>query len=96
MDTTNDNALPGRLRGLRKQREPSKEALSQKALAQTLGLPYNTYSNWERGLSQPNADNLRQLALYFGVSVDYLLGLTDHPSPSPRPPGDHPQRHEAT
>ena len=41
----------------------------------------------DRDLSQ--ADNipipvLKELALYFDTSVDYLLGLTNHPTPYPR------------
>ena len=27
---------------------------------------------------------LKELALYFDTSVDYLLGLTNHPTPYPR------------
>ena len=27
---------------------------------------------------------LKELALYFDTSVDYLLGLTNHPEPYPR------------
>ena len=32
-------------------------------------------SNYEMGIRMPTVDSLCELALFFGVSVDYLLGL---------------------
>ena len=48
--------------------------LSQKYVAVTLGVAAPSVSNWESGKSRPTAENLKQLAKLFGVSVDYLLG----------------------
>ena len=34
---------------------------------------------YERSEREPNADALIKLADYFGVSIDYLTGMTDKP-----------------
>lgn len=39
-----------------------------------------TPTNWKKGVS-PKASIVREAAEYFHVSTDYLLGLTDDPSP---------------
>jgi transcriptional regulator with XRE-family HTH domain len=38
-------------------------------------VPQSTLSDWKRGRSMPKIDKLQKLADYFGVSVDYLMGL---------------------
>lgn len=62
--------LYNRLRELRE-----RENISQNALANTLGITRASVNAWEMGISAPNAQSLIMLAHYFGVSVDYLLGL---------------------
>lgn len=58
--------------------------LSQTDMAQLLNIHQTTYSDYElERLNIPN-DVLRQLALHFHTSVDYLLGLTDVKQPYPR------------
>ena len=55
-----------------------KEAnLSQQRLADKLGVSRSTIAMWESGASQPDHSSIRQMALLFHVSADYLLGLTD-------------------
>lgn len=54
-----------------------KRGLSKQALADLLEINRVTYSNWELGKSQPNFVSLAQIAKLFGVSTDYLLGLTN-------------------
>ena len=44
----------------------------------------NTYSQYEIGVLNYPLDVVIRLAEYYGVSVDYLVGLTDEPSPYPR------------
>jgi transcriptional regulator with XRE-family HTH domain len=34
-------------------------------------------SYWETGKQEPCAEAIYKLAAYFGVSADYILGLTD-------------------
>ena len=86
VEESDDRTLPGRLLNLRKERE-----LSQRELARKAGIPFNSYCNWERGHNEPTLANLKRLANFFGVSIDYLLGETDIKKPYPHPPDDHPQ-----
>jgi len=58
-----------RIRELRK-----KSRLSQQALADQIGVFRNTISNWETGYSQISLENAKNVAEYFGVTIDYLLG----------------------
>lgn len=50
-----------------------------KELAHYLHVSVGTISNYENGVHSPDLDTLQQLARYYGVSADYLLGLTDCP-----------------
>lgn len=58
-----------RIRDLRKE-----SRLSQQALADQIGVFRNTISNWETGYSQISLENAKNVAEYFGVTIDYLLG----------------------
>ena len=53
------------------------KGIQQKDLAATLGICANTLSQYENGKREPDNDTLVELADYFGVSVDYLLGRID-------------------
>ena len=64
-----------RLRELRKN-----AGLSQKEFAKIFGAAQNTVSQWETGTRSIDDKTLCELAAYFGVSVDYLLGLSDEKS----------------
>ncbi|MDV5988032.1 UNVERIFIED_CONTAM: helix-turn-helix domain-containing protein [Streptococcus canis] len=48
--------------------------LTQKELAEQLGIKQNTYSDWERGKTQPNLDNIIKLANILDTTTDELLG----------------------
>ena len=39
-------------------------------------------SRWERGENEPSLENAKYLSMYFDVSLDYLIGLTDIRTPS--------------
>ena len=54
----------------------------QKDVANWLGIDRTTYVKYERGQSSPDHDVLLELANYFSVSVDYLLGKSDTPAVS--------------
>ena len=59
-----------RLKSLRKE-----VGLSQRELAEEVGVSYRTIQNWENGVNQIKPDKAQLLADYFGVSVGYLLGI---------------------
>ena len=52
-----------------------REGISQSALAKALGATRAAVNAWEMGISNPSMQSLIELAQYFHVSVDYLLGL---------------------
>ncbi len=37
------------------------------------GVTQSTLSDWKRGRSTPKSDNMKKIADYFGVTVDYLM-----------------------
>lgn len=49
--------------------------LTQAALGRKINRSKTVISNYEMGIRMPTVDSLCELALFFGVSVDYLLGL---------------------
>ena len=61
--------LPPNLKILREKRNENQEVI-----ATYMGIARNTYTNWERGSSSPDVKQVQQLALYFAVSLDDLIG----------------------
>lgn len=51
--------------------------LSMSALARAINVDHKSVSNWESGNCEPKATYIIKLASYFGVTADYLLGMTD-------------------
>ncbi|MBQ8292155.1 MAG: helix-turn-helix transcriptional regulator [Clostridia bacterium] len=51
--------------------------LTQRELAEKLGIAQPSYVRYENGTAEPNYENLVKLADTFDVSVDYLLGRAD-------------------
>jgi transcriptional regulator with XRE-family HTH domain len=62
--------LPDRLKILRLESK-----LTQNEIAEKLKISKMTYSYWENGKRNPK--NIQQIADFFNVSTDYLLGNTD-------------------
>ncbi|GLB79199.1 helix-turn-helix domain-containing protein [Streptococcus alactolyticus] len=54
-----------------------KRGISLSKLEETLGLGKNSIYALKR--NQPSAERLQEIADYFNVSTDYLLGRTDNP-----------------
>lgn len=52
--------------------------LTQKQLADILGINSVTYLHYEKEQREPPLSLLADMAKFFDVSVDYLLGLTDY------------------
>jgi transcriptional regulator with XRE-family HTH domain len=75
----NNNVLAIRLKKLRE-----KSGLTQKKVAATFGLTNFQLSRYESGQSNPDPDLIAKFADFYEVSADYLLGLTDDPTPATR------------
>lgn len=67
-----------RLRRLREDR-----GWSRHELAARLQASYSTVAKYESGLRSPDQETLTQIASILDTSADYLLGLTDNPTPPP-------------
>lgn len=51
--------------------------LSTMTLGKILQVNQSTITRWENGAIIPSIENLYNIAVYFGVSSDYLIGLED-------------------
>lgn len=67
------------LRALREDRD-----LSQADMAEVLNVHQTTYSDYELERLNIPIPSLKQLAIFYDTSIDYLLGLTDVREPYPR------------
>ncbi|GCL71752.1 XRE family transcriptional regulator [Paenibacillus naphthalenovorans] len=54
-----------------------KSGLTQKELANRLGIARTTYSGYESGKREPDHQTLQKIADFFDVSTDYLLGFKE-------------------
>ena len=64
--------LTERMKELRKERH-----LRQEDIAAELGIATTTYCRYELVMREPAASLLEQMADYYGITVDYLLGRSD-------------------
>ena len=64
--------FPSRFRNL-----IEKKGATLDALAAEFNTTRQTVSNWQNGVTVPDAVSICDIARYFGVTTDYLLGLTD-------------------
>ena len=60
------------IKRLRRERE-----LTQEQLADELGVSFQAVSRWEQGQSYPDVEMIPEIALYFGVSADELMGVDE-------------------
>ena len=75
------DVLPRRLKKCREN-----TGLPQIKVAIYCDITERTYQNYELGLREPRVSILMRIARFYGVSIDYLVGLTDDPAPYPRAP----------
>lgn len=61
-----------RIRSLREEKD-----MTQAELGKAINVPQRTYAYYEAGERMIPPQVLKDLALYHGVSVDYILELTD-------------------
>lgn len=52
--------------------------LTLEQVAKSIGVHPNALARWERGESEPTSSNLVELARYYDVTAEYLLGVTDN------------------
>lgn len=64
---------------LRKARQDAK--VSQETAANHINVQRPSYTQYESGRTEPSLSNIARLAELYGVSADFLLGLTDDPKP---------------
>ena len=57
---------------------------TQKQIGEYLGISQNTYSQYEIGVLNYPVDVIIKLAQLYGVSTDYLFGLTNEKQPYPK------------
>lgn len=67
-----------RIRNLREDAD-----LTQAEVGKKINVPQRTYAYYESGERMIPPQVLIALAQFYGVSVDYLLGLTDQKAPYP-------------
>ena len=60
------------------------QGYTQKQIGEYLGISQNTYSQYEIGVLNYPVEVIIKLAQFYGVSTDYLLGLTNEKQPYPR------------
>lgn len=76
-----DSAFKTRVRELRIEAYGTQEAFAYRG-----GVSRATVQNWESGKHIPNLAEAARLAELFGVSLDYLAGMTDEREPAPAAP----------
>ena len=54
------------------------KCFTQSDVADMLGITYQSYQAYERGVSYPSLQNFLKLAEIFDVSLDYLVGKKDY------------------
>ena len=62
-----------RIKELRKEK-----GITQKQLAALLNKSETGVASWVQGLSEPSVNDLRLFCSIFGVTADYLLGLSEY------------------
>ena len=54
--------------------------ITQARLAEIIGVKWASIQRYESGEIKPTLDNLKKLADYFDVNMDYLIGRSDNPA----------------
>lgn len=62
-----------------------KNGVSAYRVAKETGVTQSTLSDWKRGRSTPKTENMKKIADYFGVSLEYLMTGKEL-TPTPQPP----------
>lgn len=57
-----------------------KSGLSQKFVAEKIGVKNNTLSGYEAGDREPSSEILGKIAQFYEVTTDFLIGVSDEPT----------------
>lgn len=68
-----------RIKDIREDKE-----MKQIDVAQILNVSQTNYSKYELGKINIPIETLKKMAILYGTSIDYLLGLTNETKPYPR------------
>ena len=55
--------------------------LTQEKMGEIIGVSQRTISHYESGKREPGLTEIKRYAKYFKVSTDYIMCLTDEPTP---------------
>ena len=55
--------------------------LTQKQIAEVLGMEQSNYAKYENGKNMMGVDKYIKLAKFYNVSLDYLTGIINKPKP---------------
>ena len=70
------NLFPERLKSL-----INEKGLKYRDVEKATGIKYYTINAYANGKVQPDMDSLVALCIFFNVSSDYLVGISDKPYP---------------
>lgn len=62
------NSFSKKIKNLRKENK-----FTQVYVAKNIGVKYQSYQNYERGVTLPTLENLIKLADFYNVSLDFLI-----------------------
>ena len=65
--------MAGRIRALRIEKN-----VDQNTLAREIDVSNASISYWETGKQTPSAEVIYKMSIYFNVSADYILGLSEN------------------
>ena len=61
-----------------------KGEFTQREVSNNCDITERSYQSYELGTHEPKISILVRIAEFYKVSIDYLVGLTDDPTPYPR------------
>lgn len=67
------NTIKTKLKELRKETK-----LTQKEVANILGISTTAYAGYEQGYREPSIDILIKICKFYNISSDYLIGIEDY------------------
>lgn len=55
----------------------NEKGLTLKEVALGIEIPLQTYAGYEHGTREPSIEMLKRICIFFDVSADYIIGLSD-------------------